>query len=201
VTDDERVRVADELRRIRESVRERALMEPPAPRPAAVVEAPTPRPLPRAHADDTPSEPLPSRPDNAAVNALWEQPGRIERPGLRGRVGGWLRRALAPALEAQVAFNSRQVQLDNEILDYIDARARHIHGHYDRLLGQLGRRIEEADERHLILQEELVAHVHDLVKRIDFVLGEAERGRLSLELALRDVRARLQALEQRLGGG
>jgi hypothetical protein len=200
VTDDERLRVADELRRIRESVRERALMEPPAPRVAEAVEGSRARPQLRVSVE-VPSEPLPSRPDNAAVNALWEQPGRIARPGLRGRVGGWLRRALAPALEAQVAFNSRQVQLDNEILDYIDARARHIHGHYDRLLGQLGRRIEEADERHLILQEELVAHVHDLVKRIDFVLGEAERGRLSLELALRDVRARLQALEQRLGGG
>ena len=37
----------------------------------------------------------------------------------------------------------------------------------------------EIDERHLILQEELVAHVHDLVRRVDLVLSEAERGRLA----------------------
>jgi hypothetical protein len=201
VTDDERAHVADELRRIRDSVRERALMEPPSGRPAAAPaagRAPGPR---QGSAEQPPAEPSPVRPDNAPVNALWEQPARIARRGLRGRVEAWLRRALAPALDAQVAFNSRQVQLDNEILDYIEARARHTHGHYDRLLGQLGKRIEEGDERHLILQEELVAHVHDLVKRIDFVLGEAERGRLGLELALRDLRARLLSLEQRLGGG
>jgi hypothetical protein len=200
VTDEERARVATALRRIRDSVRDRALMEPAAPRASAAPVVDRPR-EPRASADPPPADPLPARPDNAAVNALWEQPARVARTGLRGRLETWFRRALAPALEAQVAFNSRQVQLDNAILDYIDARAGHIHGHYDRLLGQLGQRIEEADERHLILQEELVAHVHDLVKRIDFVLGEAERGRLGLELALRDVRARLQALEQRLGGG
>ncbi len=39
----------------------------------------------------------------------------------------------------------------------------------------------------MILQEELVAHVHDLVKRIDLVLAEAERGRVSAEHALKDV--------------
>ena len=59
----------------------------------------------------------------------------------------------------------------------------------------------DIDERHLILQEELVAHVHDLVKRIDLVLAETDKGRLSLELALRDVRTRLADLEQRVRGG
>ena len=59
----------------------------------------------------------------------------------------------------------------------------------------------EIDQRHLIVQEELVAHVHDLVKRIDLVLGEAERGRLSLEFALKEVRARLGQLEERLRRG
>src|SRR6266571_99846 len=158
MADDERERVSAELRRIRESVRERALMEPTATASRADP-PPQPSPSPPAAEPETLREPPPIRPDNAAVNALWEQPRRRGRAGLRGSVEGWLRRALAPALDAQVAFNSRQVQLDNEILDYIDARARHTHGHYDRLLGQLGRRIEEADQRHLILQEELVAHV------------------------------------------
>jgi hypothetical protein len=56
----------------------------------------------------------------------------------------------------------------------------------------------EIDERHLILQEELVAHVHDLVRRIDLVLAEAERGRLGLEFALKDLRQSVQRLEERL---
>jgi hypothetical protein len=41
-----------------------------------------------------------------------------------------------------------------------------------------------------------VAHVHDLVKRIDLVLSEAERGRLGLEFALAEVRTRLVRLEE-----
>jgi hypothetical protein len=69
------------------------------------------------------------------------------------------------------------------------------------VLGIHGRHIQDANERHLILQEELVAHVHDLIKRIDLVLGESERGRLSLEFALRDVRHRLTRLEEGLGRG
>jgi len=36
------------------------------------------------------------------------------------------------------------------------------------------------------------------MKRIDLVLGESERGRLGLEFALRDVRARLVRLEEEI---
>jgi hypothetical protein len=107
---------------------------------------------------------------------------------------------LTPSLEAQVSFNARQVQLDNEILEYIDTRFAATHAHYDGVLGRYGRHMGEIDERHLILQEELVAHVHDLVERIDLVLAEAEKGRLSFEHALRDLRTRLARLEGRLGG-
>jgi hypothetical protein len=53
----------------------------------------------------------------------------------------------------------------------------------------------------MILQEELVSHVHDLVRRIDLVLGEGEKGRLAQEHALREIRARLLRLEERLGRG
>jgi hypothetical protein len=56
----------------------------------------------------------------------------------------------------------------------------------------------EIDERHLIVQEELVAHVHDLVRRIDLVLAESERGRAGLEFALKDLRERLRQVEERL---
>jgi hypothetical protein len=93
------------------------------------------------------------------------------------------------------------VQLDNEILAYIDARLEATHRHYDDVLGIHGRHMGEIDERHLILQEELVAHVHDLVRRVDLVLSEAERGRLGLEFALKDLRTRVERVEERLRAG
>jgi hypothetical protein len=192
---DERERVAEELRRVREAVREKALLEggeasrlPPVT--TRTPEAPT---LP----EPPPSQAPPPRPDGSAVNALWDS-SKAEAPGWLARV---VRRLLAPFVQAQVSWNSRQVQLDNEILEYIDSRFDVTHRHYDAVLGIHGRHIQDINERHLILQEELVAHVHDLVKRIDLVLGEAEKGRLSLEFALRDVRTRLARLEERLGRG
>jgi uncharacterized protein (DUF2235 family) len=93
------------------------------------------------------------------------------------------------------------VQLDNALLAYLDARLAATHRHYDGVLGGVGRHLGEVDERHMILQEELVAHVHDLVKRIDLVLAEAERGRVSAEHALKDLRQRLKDLEERLTSG
>jgi hypothetical protein len=184
--------VADELRRIRDGVREEAPRAreaadvlPPARAAAGAPEITAP-PRPEAAPDVHP-------PDNAAVNALW---------GLSSARGNvlfrLLRRILAPLVDAQIAFNSRQVQLDNEILEHVARRFDETHRHYDRVLGDYGRHVEDANERHLILQRELVAHVHDLVQRIDLVLAESERGRLSLESGLRDVRARLARLEERL---
>jgi len=190
---DERERVAEELRRIREAVREKALdtpLELPSARPTRVPEAVAPAVL-------APAPPPPKGPDSSAVNTLWSaQPARPL--GALGRLVG---RLLRPWLDAQVSFNSRQVQLDNETLGYVEARFAETHRHYDDVLGVHGRHMAEIDERHLILQEELVAHVHDLVKRIDLVLAEAEKGRLSLEFALRDVRARVAKLEERLSRG
>ena len=104
-------------------------------------------------------------------------------------------------------WNGEITELDAEFkvlrwwLERYDARVRETHRHYDAILGIHGRHMGEIDERHLILQEELVRHVHDLVKRIDIVLGEAEKGRVSLEFALRDLRARIQKLEERLPPG
>jgi hypothetical protein len=186
---------SEQLRRIREAVRQRALLD------ERRAELPEPRPIPEPTPVSTEAEPEPPppppRPDGAAVNALWS----ARPPGEPGPLVRLLRRLLAPFLDAQVAFNSRQVQLDNEVLAYIDARFDATHRHYDRVLGIHGRHLADVDERHLILQEEVVAHVHDLVKRIDLVLGEAERGRISLEFALRDVQARLARLEERLRAG
>ncbi len=136
-------------------------------------------------------------PDATAVNAGW----RVEAPpprGLAGLLYRLLERVLGPRLEAQRAFNAKQVQLDNETLRYVDERFAATHRHYDRALRRHDRHMEEINERHVILEKELVAHVQDLVRRIDLVLGEGDRGRLALEFAIEDVRARLTRLEEAL---
>ena len=193
---DERERIAAELERVRERVR---LGAPSGGTsgdrlPDARVEAP--RPIP-ARSEPPPPPPNLVRPDNAHVNALWEARSPVGGgvSALADRLRSWL---VAPFARAQVAFNSRQVQLDNETLEYLDARFDATHRHYDAVLGIHGGHMDEIDQRHLILQEELVAHVHDLVRRIDLVLSEGEQGRLGLEWALRDVRTRLEGIEHRL---
>ena len=197
--DDDRARVAEELRRVRDAVRDRALLEPD-PRAALPPAAPTRTPQRVPPLGEPAPEPAPPRPDNSALNAMWrilDAPRRSLR-GWLGRLGGG---GAGAALPRQQDFNARQVQFDNELLGYVEARLDATHRHYDRVLGLHGDHMGEIDERHLILQEELVAHVHDLVKRIDLVLGQAERGRLGLESALKDVRARVAALEERLRRG
>ncbi|HUG53099.1 MAG TPA: hypothetical protein VMR21_05840 [Vicinamibacteria bacterium] len=192
---DDRERVAEELRRVRDEVRARALHDSPATLPAPLpVSLPGPMPPDRAPA---PLLPTP-RPDNAALNQAWRVRDALAGGGWRRRLSRGLGRLLARVLEAQESFNSRQVQFDNALLDYIDARLEATHRHYDDVLGQHGRHMGEIDERHLIVQEELVAHVHDLVRRIDLVLAQAERGRLSLDSGLRDLRDRVRRLEERL---
>ncbi len=192
---DERERVADELRRIREEIGSRATEEPEAdagleprePRPPEPVAPPERRAAPES-------------PDASALNESANVQLALPKAGLRGVLARFLMGLLGPALDAQVTFNSRQVQLDNSLLEYLDQRFAHTHQHYDDVLGVHGRHLQEIDERHLILQEELVAHVHDLVRRIDLVLSRAERGGSGLRYDLRDLRARVARLEQRLGG-
>jgi hypothetical protein len=193
VTD--RQEVAEELRRVREAVRARALHERPAVLPAArAVAVPGPMPTDRV---PTPIDAT-ARPDNAALNAGWRVREALGGGGWRRLLARGLGRVLARVLDAQESFNSRQVQFDNALLDYIDARLTATHRHYDDVLGLHGRHMGEIDERHLIVQEELVTHVHDLVRRIDLVLAEAERGRLGLERDLRELRDRMRRLEERL---
>jgi hypothetical protein len=190
---DEGAQLAAELRRIRDAVRERALIDgaPPASPPPVATRTPEmPPPLPEAE-----PQTKVSGPDASAVNASWD----VAKTAPRGLVGRLASRLLAPLAQAQTAWNARQVRLDNELLDYVDKRFDATHRHYDRVLGIHGSHMKDIDERHLILQEELVAHVHDLVKRIDLVLGEGEKGRLSLEFALREIRSRLARLEEQLG--
>ena len=193
----ERERVADELRRVRDAVRDRALAGDTSGKTfPAHREVRTPGAMPPDAASPTPEPP--PRPDNADLNQLWTLRGALEQGGIRRLLARGLGRLLARLIDRQEAFNSRQVLFDNALLDYIDARVQETHRHYDAILGIHGRHMGEIDERHLIMQEELVAHVHDLVKRIDLVLGESERGRLGLEFSLRDIRARLLRLEEQL---
>ncbi len=192
---DEREDVAAELLRVREEARAAPVGGAPEPAPPVPRQAVARRPetLP-------PAEPAPSPPDATAVNEAW--PAEDEpRRGLAGLVHRVVGRLLGGRFEAQRAFNARQVQLDNEILRYLEARFAATHRHYDGILGQYGRHLGEADERHKILQEDLVAHVRDLVRRIDLVLAESDRGRLALEFALEDLRARLARLEEGLRRG
>ena len=142
------------------------------------------------------AEPLQAPPDPSPVNASWTAtaaPGR----GLGALLTRLLVRFLGPQLEAQRVFNADQVRLDNALLRYVEERFAATHRHYDRILGRTGQRLDEVDERHGQLAQELVAHVHDLVKRIDLVLAVAERGHLSLEAAVEEVRSALRELEKR----
>jgi len=160
---------------------------PPAPTPGAVPPAPP--------AAEAPAPTLPAPPDAAPVNEAW----RAE-PAEGGHVRRWLERALRPRLDAQVAFNARQAQLDNALLEWLQARFAATHDHYDRLHRAATGRMNDIDERHLMLQKRLVVHVHELVRRIDFVLEASERSRLSAEAEIRRLAARVEELEKRLEG-
>jgi len=193
---EDRKDVVEELRRVREGVRRRSALDEsePRPRPDPPRVSPPPTPLPaEIPAAEAPSEP----PRTEAVNERWRaQPGRPR--GISGLFFRVLDRLYRPRADAQEAFNAAQVQLDNDLVRWVDERFAATHRHYDRILGLYGRHLGEADERHMILQEELVAHVADLVRRIDLALAESDRGRLALEFALEDVRARLRRLEEDL---
>jgi hypothetical protein len=196
---EEHKNVAEELRRVRDEVRHRAGLQddggttlPPA-RPVRLPHSAPKQALPEPG-------PPPETPDPAGVNEAWRAEPVPPR-GWRGVLFRALDRLLSPRFEAQQAFNARQVQLDNAILKHIEERGTNTHRHYDRVLGLYGRHLGEIDERHMILQEELVAHVEDLVRRIDLVLSEGERGRLSLDHELGDLRRGLEALQDALKRG
>jgi hypothetical protein len=189
--------VAAELRRVRDEARrhgppadDRAGARNPHPEPSP---APLPPRTPREA--EAASERPPDPPDATAVNAAWPAQGRPSS-GLSGLLRRLVERLLGPRLQAQREFNSSQVQLDNAMLEYLEKRSAATHRHYDRLLGELGRRLDEADERHVILERELVGHVQDLVHRIDLVLADGSRGRLGLEFTLEEVKERLTRVEE-----
>ncbi len=140
---------------------------------------------------------LPAPPDTAAVVAACpaEAP---PRGGPLRLLAALVQRLLGRRLEAQRRFNAAQARLDQELIEYLHARLAATHSHYDRLLTEQGRRLDDVDERHRQLERELVTHVHDLVARIDLVLSEANREKLALAFALEETRSRLAQLEQAL---
>jgi hypothetical protein len=140
---------------------------------------------------------LPAPPDGSAVNEAWRREAAAPA-GLKGLLYRVLDRLLAPRFAAQRELNARQVELDNAVLRYAADRFAATHEHYDRLLGSLGRRLDEADERHRRLEAELQAHVRDIVERVDLVLEEATRGDLGRDHALAELRERLLRIEQAL---
>jgi len=189
---DEREDVAAELLRVREDARSAWVEGTPEPAPLALRPAAARRPQ-----TPPPAEAVPAPPDASAVNEAWLVEGEPRR-GLLGFVDRALGRLLGGRFEAQRTWNAHQVRLDNELLRYVEERFAATHRHYDRLLGREGQRLDEVDERHVLLERELVAHVQDLVRRIDLVLGETSRGRAGQELVLADLRARLARLEEAL---
>jgi len=143
--------------------------------------------------DDRAAEPLPAAPDLGPVNASWATKPRPR--GLLGRLVAWL---LKPQLDAQRAWNADQVRLDNAFVKYFEERLAATHRHYDSILGRMGQRLDEVDQRHRLLEKELVKHVQDLARRIDLALLEADRGRPGYEHALAELRERVLRLEEAL---
>jgi len=163
-------------------------------------------PLPRLDPGET--EPGPTSPDRSELNRIWNvsEAARETSAGALGRAFAPLRAplrrlvqfALGPLAERQTEMNSAQVRFDNELVSYVDERLDRMSRHYDRVLGLHGRRMEEIDERHLILQQELIRHVHDLVARIELVFEAAEQNHLYLEGTLRETREELSKIAARL---
>lgn len=100
--------------------------------------------------------------------------------------------------QAQERFNSDQVRLDNALVAWTGDHFAATHKHYDAVISLMQKRMDEIDTRHRELERELVRHVHEMARRIDVVLGEGEKGRVSHEAALRSLRERLRALEEKL---
>ena len=197
--------VADALRDVRERVQ---LEDNPSPKPSPYPKPSEPHaPLSSVRPAESPSTEVPTSPSTERLNASWDistafettPPGRIARifSPLRRPLQRLVRFALGPIVEHQVELNSAQVRFGNELVQYIDKRLDRISVHYDQMLGLYGKRMEEIDERHLILQQELVRHVHELVKRMDFVFETAEKNHLYLEGMLKEAREELKNIAQR----
>jgi len=193
--DRERKKSADDLRRVSEQAagenRVRSSDEVlGAVEPVVTSEAS------RMQADPPPADwNPPAPPDLRAVNESWPAGG----PGSLGKLAALVDGSRERNREAQVKFNSDQVQLDNALVAWTADHFAATHRHYDAVIASMHKRMDDIDTRHRELEKELVRHVHEMAQRIDVVLGEGEKGRVSHESALRSVRDRLRQLEEKLG--
>jgi len=149
----------------------------------------------RAMASGPPEWNPPPPPDLRPVNESFSAATSRSMGGLASLVDG----SREKNREAQARFNANQVQLDNALVTWTAGHFAATHGHYDGVIALMQKRMDEIDTRHLELERELVRHVHEMARRIDVVLGEGEKGRVSHEAALRSVRERLRSLEEKLG--
>ena len=206
---DDDVSLREDIARAMHDVRARAREAVPSQTPLEVPGGGDERrAAPLAKVEPSNLETTRSSPSRDELNALWDLESVLEqRPEgaaarllspLRSLLQRVLRFALGPIIERQTQVNSHQVRFDNEFVAYIDERLDGINRHYDEILGLHGKRMQEIDERHLILQEELIRHVHDLVQRIEFVFESAEQNHLYLEGMLREQREELSRLKKRL---
>lgn len=204
--DDQKQELVDALRRARDEVR--ATPAPPRVLPAYVMpegsSSTRARDAALAHVEGAP----PVSPDRSFLNERFDLRAALDAPPasalsralrpVRSVLRRVLRFALGPLVERQTELNSAQVRFDNELVSYVDARFDRLSSHYDHVLGLHGKRMEEIDERHLILQQELIRHVHELVKRIELVFESAGENHAYLDGVLREVKEEIRALAARL---
>ncbi len=187
----ERRKSAEALDRVREGAQETPVVRDPesvlGPREPVNESAAPPKP------PESPAWNPPPPPDLGPVNASWQTSSKRPAGSLLSLVDG-----REKDRDAQARFNSDQVQLDNALVSWIAAHFAATHTHYDAALARMQKRMDDIDTRHRELERELVRHVHDLARRIDVVLGEGEKGRVSHEAALRSIRERLQVLAEKL---
>lgn len=197
--DDDKHELVSNLRSVRDRARESP--DPRATLPPRIEETKPMEPLPTS-TSTTAAEKSVSSPGRAELNASWNVADAPPQ-GFLGKLVSPLTRLVqrvlvGPLVERQVQMNSAQVRFDNEVIEYVDARLDRMTRHYDNVLGRHGKRMEEIDERHLILQRELIRHVHDLVERIEFVFESAETNHLHVDGALRETREELRDIAKRL---
>jgi hypothetical protein len=188
----ERRKSADALQRVAEEARGADSVRP-SESVLGTVEEPQPgtRPLP---VESAPRWNPPAPPDLKPVNESWPAGGPPSSSALSALLDG----SREKTREAQIRFNADQVQLDNALVTWIAAHFEATHRHYDGVIGTMQKRMDDLDTRHRELERELIRHVHEMARRIDVVLGEGEKGRVSHESALRSIRERLRALEEKI---
>lgn len=193
---DDETRKAEDAKNALRSIREDVVSSHPPTMPLPpLVSEPVSPPAPPPSRREPPARPQPTAmpPDLTALDAV----ARLTA-GAKG--GGILKGLMADVLEAQGRFNAEQMRVDTQLIQYLHERIAATHAHYDQVLSAHQSRMDDIDERHRMLQEDVVKHVHDLVRRIDLGLSEGRNGRATLDFLLRDLKKELQALQDRVRG-